>query len=136
MEQISSFSAKLKLRIFKTFLRNLTEDQKQIANSIRFGPILDLNCSTVPRYLSVRLAKNFDVNSRTVHFDNGSSFVLDAYTVHQILGIPIGGLKIPLKASKDVKEIINKDIGNGSVAPTVDHLFSLMKKDLAGDCCC
>ncbi|PUZ39406.1 hypothetical protein GQ55_9G305500 [Panicum hallii var. hallii] len=109
------FRSNLKLGKFRTLLKNLSKDQKDLVKSCGFG------------------TKRFDVHSRTVNLQNGSSFVLNPFTVHQILGIPLGGRKISTRASKLVKDVIIDDTGTATVAPTVDHLFSLLNSELTGE---
>ncbi|RLN24399.1 hypothetical protein C2845_PM07G08980 [Panicum miliaceum] len=128
-----SFSSNLKLGKFRTLLKNLSSDQKDLVKSCGFGSILDFDCSEAPRSVSFWLAKRFDVHSRTVNLQNGSSFALNPFTVHQILGIPLGGRKIPTKASKLMKDVIGDDTGTATIAPTVDHLFSLLNSELTGE---
>ncbi|XP_039784504.1 uncharacterized protein LOC120651171 isoform X3 [Panicum virgatum] len=128
-----SFSSNLKLGKFRTLLKNLTKDQKDLVKFCGFGSILDFDCSEAPRSVSFWLAKNFDVPTRTVNLQNGSSFILNPFTVHQILGTPLGGRRVPTRASKAVKDIIGSDTGTAMVAPTVDQLFSLLNRELVGD---
>ncbi|KAG2549380.1 hypothetical protein PVAP13_9KG270313 [Panicum virgatum] len=130
---MQSFSSNLKLGKFRTLLKNLTKDQKDLVKFCGFGSILDFDCSEAPRSVSFWLAKNFDVPTRTVNLQNGSSFILNPFTVHQILGTPLGGRRVPTRASKAVKDIIGSDTGTAMVAPTVDQLFSLLNRELVGD---
>ncbi|CAL4953548.1 unnamed protein product [Urochloa decumbens] len=129
-----SFSSNLKLGKFRSLIKNLTKEQKDLIRSCQFGSILDFDCSEAPMSVSFWLAKRFDVQTRTVNLQNGSSFALNPFTIHQILGIPLGGRKIPTRASKAAKDVIANDTGTGSVAPTVDQLFSLLNTgDVTGD---
>ncbi|RLN29046.1 hypothetical protein C2845_PM05G36550 [Panicum miliaceum] len=125
-----NFSSNLKLGKFRTLLKNLNKDQKDLVKACGFGSILDFDCSEAPRSVSFWLAKRFDVHSSTVNLQNRSSFVLNPFTVHQILGIPLAGRKIPTRASKSVKDVIGDATGTATVAPTVDHLFSLLNSEL------
>nr|TKW27640.1 hypothetical protein SEVIR_3G270600v2 [Setaria viridis] len=131
---MQSFSSNLKLGKFRSLIKNLTNEQKALIKSCGFGNILEFDCSEAPRSVSFWLAKMFDVNTRSVNLQNGSTFTITASTVHQILGIPLGGRRIPTRSTKALKDVIGSDTGTSSIAPTVDQLFiSLVNSELGGD---
>jgi len=130
---MQSFSSSLKLGKFRKFLRELGKDQKYLVQSCKFGSILDFDCSEAPRSVCFWLAKRFDIKTRTVNMENGQSFSINTFTVHQILGIPLGGWNICTRPTRDQRAIIAADTGTGSVAPTVEQLFSLLDIDLTED---
>ncbi|KAJ1275825.1 hypothetical protein BS78_05G166200 [Paspalum vaginatum] len=69
-------------KIQSFFLKNLTEEQKQLVKSFYLGPLLDFDCSEAPRFVSYMLARNFDAKMRTINLENESSFSINAFTVH------------------------------------------------------
>lgn len=89
-----SFSTSIKFGKYRTFLKNLTEEQKVVVRSCGFDNLLHFDCKEAPRSVAYLLAKSFDVATRTVKLQNGSSFELNAFVVHQILGVPLGGRRI------------------------------------------
>ncbi|KAG0514139.1 hypothetical protein BDA96_10G164700 [Sorghum bicolor] len=128
-----SFSTSIKFGKYRTFLKNLTEEQKAIVKSCGFGSLLHFDCTEAPRSVAYLLAKCFDVATRTVKLQNGSSFELNAFVVHQVLGVPLGGRRIRDSASKTEKEIIANDTGTSTIALTIEQLINLVTRDLTGD---
>lgn len=128
-----SFSTSLKFGKYRAFLKSLTDGQKALVESCGFGSLLHFDCTEVPRSVAYWLAKSFDVPTRTVKLQNGSSFELNAFIIHQILGVPYGGYTISQHATKTEKEVIANDTRTTTVAPTIEHLFTLVTNDLVGD---
>ncbi|KAE8768657.1 hypothetical protein D1007_59837 [Hordeum vulgare] len=95
--------------------------------------MLDINCSQLPRDLGVRLAIWFDCDSRTVNVPNVGNFEINPFTVHQILGIPLGGRLIDKIATSEARRVIAEDTGIHSTGPSISHLMNLLSDDLTDE---
>jgi len=71
--------------------------------------------------------------SRQFKSSGTSSFKIDAVTVHQILGIPFGGKKVPNKSSSCAKSVILKDTNQQNQAAKIDDLIAMITPQLNGD---
>jgi hypothetical protein len=57
-----------------------------------------------------------------VKLPDGGSFKIDAILVHQILGIPYGGKKVPIKSSTRARSVILKDTNQSKIAAKIEDL--------------
>ncbi|TVU09386.1 hypothetical protein EJB05_42857 [Eragrostis curvula] len=62
---------------------------EEIVRNCGFGSLLYLKCTQYSKDLVVSLAKKYDIASRSVKFDDSNYFVIDPFTVHQIVDIYI-----------------------------------------------
>ena len=111
----------------------LTGPQKDTVTSCGFGSILSLKCTSIPNALVLWIAKHYDPKSRQFKSFGSSSFKIDAVTVHQILGIPFGGKKVPNKSSSCAKSVILKDTNQQNQAAKIDDLIAMITPQLNGD---
>jgi len=111
----------------------LTGPQKDTVTSCGFGSILSLKCTSIPNALVLWIAKHYDPKSRQFKSSSTSSFKIDAVTVHQILGIPFGGKKVPKKSSSCAKSVILKDTNQQNQAAKIDDLIAMITPQLNGD---
>jgi hypothetical protein len=116
-----------------SLLGRLTNQQKNIVKSCGFGSILTLECTSLPNPLVLYLAKHYDSKSKSVKLPDGGSFKIDAILVHQILGIPYGGKKVPIKSSSRARSIILKDTNQSKIAVKIEDLRVMIDRDLGGD---
>jgi len=110
----------------------LSKKQKEIVIDCGFGSIVALNCSSIPNNLVIWLAKHYDSRSKSVKLPGGKSFSIDASAVHQILGIPLGGKKVPTKSSSDAKSIVLKDTSGSRQATKIDDLIATVNQNDSG----
>ncbi|XP_048544743.1 uncharacterized protein LOC125523723 [Triticum urartu] len=125
-----AITTKLSLPKIRTIIKKLTPRQRDLVRARGFGTMLDINCSQLPRDLGVRLAIWFDCDSRTVNVPNVGSFEINPFTVHQILGIPLGGRLIDKIATSEARRVIAEDTGIHSTGPSISHLMKLLSDDL------
>ena len=97
-----------------------------------FSHLLDLCCESVPRGISIWLAKHFDVKSRTLILPNGSRIVITPLFVHRVLGIPIGGKAISKRCEDSVKSWICQETKCKGSNPTINELKALFTPQLSG----
>ncbi|TVU32026.1 hypothetical protein EJB05_23742 [Eragrostis curvula] len=128
-----SFHSQFSLTKMQNLLSKLTGPQKKIVRKCGFGSLLYLKCTQYSKDLVVSLAKKYDVGSRSVKFDDSNYFVLDAFTVHQILGTPYGGIPVARNRNPRAKEVIARDTGQSSIGAKIDDLINLVDKELDGD---
>ncbi|CAL5056782.1 unnamed protein product [Urochloa decumbens] len=114
-------------------ISRLSSCQKDIVSSCGFGSILCLKSTYIPNSLILWIAEHYDPNTRLVKAADGNSFKIDAITVHQILGIPYGGKKVPTIASSKAKSIILNDTNQTSQAAKIDDLIAMVNSELVGD---
>ena len=126
------FSTKLSLPKFIAISKLLTPDQKRLVDSMGFSHLLDLCCESVPRGISIWLAKHFDVKSRTLILLNGSRIVITPLFVHRVLGIPIGGKAISKRCEDSVKSWICQETKCKGSNPTINELKALFTPQLSG----
>ena len=89
------FLIKLSLQKFLSLLDKLMPDQQKYAEQMGFGSLLDLSCAKLPRALVKWLVQYFFPSTRFFELPSGFRFMLNSYTVHCVLGIPLGGQVIP-----------------------------------------
>ncbi|TVU38528.1 hypothetical protein EJB05_11903, partial [Eragrostis curvula] len=128
-----SFHSQFSLTKMHNLLSKLTGPQKKIVRNCGFGSLLYLKCTQYSKDLVVSLAKKYDVGSRSVKFDDSNYFVRDAFTVHQILGTPYGGIPVARNRNPRAKEVIARDTGQSSIGAKIDDLINLVDKELDGD---
>jgi hypothetical protein len=116
-----------------SLLGRLTKEQKDIVRGCGFGSILKLKCTSLPNPLVLYLAKHYDPKSNYVKLPDGGSFKIDAILVHQILGIPFGGKRVPYKASPRARSIILKDTNQSNQAAKIEYLRAMIDKEIGGD---
>lgn len=75
---------------------------------------------------------NFDPKIRIMKLPQGRTFRLAHKVVNQIVGIPLGGDAVPVRPERKTRDTISKDAGAMNTAPMIDHLMSLVNKDLKG----
>ena len=126
------FSTKLSLPKFIAISKLLTPDQKSLVDSMGFSHLLDLWCESVPRGISIWLAKHFDVKSRTLISPNGSKIVITPLFVHRVLGIPIGGKAVSKRCEDSVKSWICQETKCKGSNPTINELKALFTPQLSG----
>ncbi|XP_039808535.1 uncharacterized protein LOC120672278 [Panicum virgatum] len=126
------FSTKLSLPKFIAISKLLTPDQKSLVDSMGFSHLLDLCCESVPRGISIWLAKHFDVKSRTLILPNGSRIVITPLFVHRVLGIPIGGKAVSKRCEDSVKSWICQETKCKGSNPTINELKALFTPQLSG----
>ena len=68
------------------------------------------------------------IPSKSVKLPGGKSFSIDASAVHQILGIPLGGKKVPTKSSSHAKSIVLKDTSGSRQATKIDDLIATVNQ--------
>jgi hypothetical protein len=68
-----------------------------------------------------------------VQLPDGGSFKIDVILVHQILGIPYGGKKVPIKSSTRARSIILKDTNQFKKGAKIEDLRVMIDRDLGGD---
>ncbi|KAG2651749.1 hypothetical protein PVAP13_1NG457019 [Panicum virgatum] len=110
----------------------LSKKQKEIVTDCGFGSIVALNCSSIPNNLVIWLAKHYDSRSKSVKLLGGKSFSIDGSAVHQILGIPLGGKKVPTKSSSHSKSIVLKDTSGSRQATKIDDLIATVNQNDSG----
>ncbi|XP_044961196.1 uncharacterized protein LOC123412306 [Hordeum vulgare subsp. vulgare] len=128
-----AITTKLSLPKIRTIIKKLNPRQRDLVRARGFGTMLDINCSQLPRDLGVRLAIWFDCDSRTVNVPNVGSFEINPFTVHQILGIPLGGRLIDKIATSEARRVIAEDTGIHSTGPSISHLMNLLSDDLTDE---
>ncbi|CAM0913174.1 unnamed protein product [Alopecurus aequalis] len=128
-----AITTKLSLPKIRTIIKKLNPRQRDLVRACGFGTMLDINCSQLPRDLGVRLAIWFDCESRTVNVPNVGSFEINPFTVHQILGIPLGGRLIDKVATNEARRVIAEDTGIRSTGPSISHLMTLLSDDLTDE---
>ena len=126
------FSTKLSLPKFIAISKLLTPDQKRLVDSMGFSHLLDLCCESVPRGISIWLAKHFYVKSRTLILLNGSRIVITPLFVHRVLGIPIGGKAISKRCEDSIKSWICQETKCKGSNPTINELKALFTPQLSG----
>jgi hypothetical protein len=75
---------------------------------------------------------NFDPKIRIMKLPQGRSFRLAHKVVNLIVGVPLGGDAAPVRPDRKTRDTISKDAGTVNTAPMIDHLMSLVNKDLKG----
>ena len=103
-EYEEEFSTKLSLQKFITVCEKLTEPQKQLLRDIGFGYLLDLCYHELPRCLVRWLVRYFDCPSRCFILPSGYRFFINSYTMHRILGIPLGG-RLSLENAQKLSDV-------------------------------
>ena len=127
------FSSQFNIAKMVKLIGRLTGPQKDTVTSCGFGSILSLKCTSIPNALVLWIAKHYDPKSRQFKSSSTSSFKIDAVTVHQILGIPFGGKKVPNKSSSCAKSVILKDTNQHNQAAKIDDLIAMITPQLNGD---
>ncbi|TVU46436.1 hypothetical protein EJB05_05973, partial [Eragrostis curvula] len=126
-------SSVLSYEKFIRCLKGLTPEQKVIVRNLGFQSLLDLSCANISLSLVMWLVQHFDTNTRCINLDNGFFFQLDAFAVHQVLGIPMGHQKIVLSQHNDSLEVIRNDIKFKGSLPTLKEIKNAMTPQLSGD---
>ncbi|XP_039790110.1 WAT1-related protein At5g07050-like isoform X5 [Panicum virgatum] len=72
------------------------------------------------------------LRSKSVKLLGGKSFSIDGSAVHQILGIPLGGKKVPTKSSSHSKSIVLKDTSGSRQATKIDDLIATVNQNDSG----
>ncbi|PNT72345.1 uncharacterized protein LOC100833484 isoform X2 [Brachypodium distachyon] len=128
-----AITTKLSLPKIRAIIKKLNPRQRDLVRARGFGTMLDIKCSQLPRDLVVRLAIWFDCDSRTVNVPNVGSFEINPFTVHQILGIPLGGKLIDKVATNEARGAIAEDTGIRSSGPSISHLSTILSDDLTDE---
>jgi len=132
-KECTKFNTMLSLPKMTKLISKLTDPQKDTVTKCGFGSLLDLKCTALPNPLIFQLAKQYNPQSKSVKFEGGQFFKLNPLTIHQILGIPFGGKKVPSKASSRAKAVILKDTNQSNQAAKMEDLISMIDAKLAGD---
>ena len=132
-EYEEEFSTKLSFQKFITVCEKLTEPQKQLVRDIGFGYLLDLCCRELPRCFVRWLVRYFDCPSRCFILPSGYRFLINSYTVHRILGIPLGGQIIPRKCSEAFRCQVKSETRCAGHAPNIRELTDLITPELTGE---
>jgi len=120
------FSTKLSLQKFINVCKNLTAKQISLVKDIGFGNLLDLCCTELPRTLVRWLVRYFESSTNCFNLPGGFSFILNSYTVHRILGIPIGGRNIPKKCSQSLREQLKIETKCAGHSPSIKEMIDLL----------
>ncbi|KAL6890602.1 hypothetical protein ACP4OV_008857 [Aristida adscensionis] len=116
---------------FIDVLSSLTSHKKQIVHQIGFSPLLGLSCSKIPVGLIHWIAQQFDVTTRCIKLQNGFTFQLDSFVVHQILGIPMGPKKIQAVQSEDATKKLKELMHWKGKEPTFKEIKKVLTFDLS-----
>lgn len=126
------FSTKLSLPKFISVSKLLTPDQKLLVDNIGFSQLLNLCCESVPRGISIWLAKHYDVKSRSLILPNGPKIAITPLSIHRVLEISIGVKAISKKCEDSVKSWICEQTRCNGNAPTINELKALFTSQLSG----
>lgn len=124
------FTTKFSLPKFLLVRRSLTPRQEDLVSEIGQGSLLSLCLDEIPRDLVVWIVRHFNPRKNIVEFPNGSSFPLNSWCTHKVLGTPIGGRLIPNKCSDKFRSAIRERTQCAGQTPSINELIKFLKSDL------
>lgn len=75
-------------------MNNLTVNQKKRLKEIGFGKVEKMMVDAIPGKIAYYVLKNFDHEKMRINLENGSFIPITEDAIHEMLGIPIGGLNL------------------------------------------
>ncbi|KAJ9555287.1 LOW QUALITY PROTEIN: hypothetical protein OSB04_009901 [Centaurea solstitialis] len=74
-------------------IQNLSEEQKKCIEDMGFGNLLDMKMDGVVGRIAFAVIEKFDVESMEINFER-KKIIVNEQSIHDMLGIPIGGVKL------------------------------------------
>ncbi|XP_021752593.1 merozoite surface antigen 2-like [Chenopodium quinoa] len=92
------------VNVFKEFF----EDQLTAIRAIGFGSLEFLKVSQLPLQLGFWLVKHFDAHSCTLNIPDSDPFKITEQHVHDVLGLPAGGMEMDANLFSKDDKVINQ----------------------------
>jgi hypothetical protein len=126
----SEFSTKFSLPKFNAVCKSLSPKQRGYVADIGQESLLDLRLEELPRAFVAWIVSNYNASQRMFVFKSGFEFPFNALCVHKVLGIPIGGRRIPIKCSDEFRNVVRSRSCCEGTTPTINELMNLLSSDL------
>uniref|UniRef100_A0A803N831 Uncharacterized protein n=1 Tax=Chenopodium quinoa TaxID=63459 RepID=A0A803N831_CHEQI len=89
-------------------MESFSENQLKADRDIGFGSIEFLKVTQLPLQLGLWLVQHFDANTCSLNIPNSNPFRITEDHVHQVLGLPIGGIEIDKSNFSRNSNVINQ----------------------------
>uniref|UniRef100_A0A803N5A1 DUF1985 domain-containing protein n=1 Tax=Chenopodium quinoa TaxID=63459 RepID=A0A803N5A1_CHEQI len=89
-------------------LVSLSENQWKAVRAIGFGSMEFLKVNQLPLQLGLSLVQHFDANTCSLNIPDSNPFCITEDHVHQVLGLPIGGIEIDKNNFSRDKKVIQQ----------------------------
>uniref|UniRef100_A0A803MD13 Uncharacterized protein n=1 Tax=Chenopodium quinoa TaxID=63459 RepID=A0A803MD13_CHEQI len=114
------------VNVFKEF----SEDQLTAIRAIGFGSLEFLKVSQLPLQLGFWLVKHFDAHSCTLNIPDSDPFKITEQHVHDVLGLPAGGMEMDANLFSKDDKVINqwkKQFPKNSLSVNIGELSMYLK---------
>uniref|UniRef100_A0A803N9Y1 Uncharacterized protein n=1 Tax=Chenopodium quinoa TaxID=63459 RepID=A0A803N9Y1_CHEQI len=114
------------VNVFKEF----SEDQLIAIRAIGFGSLEFLKVSQLPLHLGFWLVKHFDAHSCTLNIPDSEPFKITEQHVHEVLGLPAGGIEMDANVFSTDDKVINqwkKQFKKNSLSVNIRELSMYLK---------